>query len=349
MKRYPRLIVKEKSGFRNVTGNPVIILDSRGVPFYDTRDADKPVWEFNLPPGEYFVAQGKISQMVSPVRYDTIPLPKPERYKQQDPTLFKIEFEDNPNKCTIYWDKRKIVFDNKLKEFPLPTLMFILYHEHGHRYYKTEEYCDRYAANQMIDRGYNPSQVGESVMSLSKKQLPRKIALVTSLENADNYDNDADKPFVIEADSFPVLDDWGWDTYWDARDWMKWHRLNVEKYGLDEANRKFISAYHSASFGAASYNWRTFDREFKDYAKANGFYDALFTGLAGLIAKPGAILTGVVDAAGEVVTGVENVVKETGKTVTKVSKYTPVLLAVGGIAALFIVLPNLKTVWLNSK
>lgn len=86
----------------------------------------------------------------------------------------------------------------------------------------------------------------------------------------------------ITADSVPVLDGWGWGDYWDVSDWIRWHELRKAKYGRDDANRKLLDAYHSATFGAASNDWKTFNPTFRDYAKANGFYDQLFVGVTNL-------------------------------------------------------------------
>lgn len=190
MKKLPRILISDKTGFRNINGNPVVILDKRGVKFYDTRDTDHIVWEFNLPAGEYYLERGKISEMPEPVQYDLMPMPKPERNKNGDPSLFRIEFTNNPNKCSIDWKARKIYFDEQFRNAPLPAVMFMLYHEHGHKHYVTEAICDRFAANKMLDSGYNPSQVGQSILTLSEKQYPRKEYLIDSLSNVNHYDNE---------------------------------------------------------------------------------------------------------------------------------------------------------------
>lgn len=192
-----RIRLRDKCGFRNITGNPVVILDSRGVIFYDTRQSETPVWEFNLPAGEYFIERGKISEMPSPVDYPLLPMPAPERNKRGNPELFKLEFGVNPMKASIDWVNKKILFDNELKRWPLPALMFILYHERAHKYYATEALCDRYASNEMIRAGYNPSQIGNSVLTLSEKQHARKEFLIDSLNNVNHYDY-ADAPEITD-------------------------------------------------------------------------------------------------------------------------------------------------------
>lgn len=104
------------------------------------------------------------------------------------------------------------------------------------------------------------------------------------------------KIYVITADSLPVYDGWGWDDYWSAGDWMDWHKKMEKAFGIDEANRRFINAYQNAGTGAASFDWRTFNSDFKKYAKDNNFYDALFDGIAGLIVKPISTGTSVINS-----------------------------------------------------
>lgn len=191
------LRLTDKTGFRNITGNPVVILDQRGKPFYDTRNLNHRVWEFNLPAGNYQVAAGKISKRVSPVSFSKMALPEPERSKRGNPEHFDILFAENPNKCTVDWLNRRIIYDNSFREAELPVIVLIYYHECGHRYYKTEEYCDAYAYNCMIDQGYNPSQIGIGfVNSLSERADDRKITLVHNMYHQDFFHKKGDSVFA---------------------------------------------------------------------------------------------------------------------------------------------------------
>jgi hypothetical protein len=90
---------------------PIIIRDARGVLFYETESLLPKVEFFNLPAGHYFVEKGWFSETLLPRVYPLAVLPPPER-QYPDPTYFDIEFGDNPNKCSILWDERVIVFDS---------------------------------------------------------------------------------------------------------------------------------------------------------------------------------------------------------------------------------------------
>lgn len=95
------------------------------------------------------------------------------------------------------------------------------------------------------------------------------------------------------ADSSPDYDDWGPDSWWTAQDWLTWHRSLKAKYGLDEANARFINAWQKQGIGSSPLDARSFDSSFRDYAKANGFFDALYYG-AGALARPVGTVTDVV-------------------------------------------------------
>jgi hypothetical protein len=176
-----KLIINKKTGFKNLQPHiPVIIRDERFTIFYSTEGLNE-VRFFNLPKGEYYIDSGSIEQLKEPVKFKRYPLPAFER-KNPDPSNFKIVFGNNPNKCTIQWRFKRIFFDNSFKSETKPKVFFILYHEFGHSKYETEKYADLFAANMMLDKGYNPSQIGKAPLTgLSSKQFNRKKFIVNSV------------------------------------------------------------------------------------------------------------------------------------------------------------------------
>lgn len=181
-KKMPVLLVKGKTGFRNVSGQPILILDERGERFYDTRQLLKRVQMFNLPEGTYYVALGDIARMSRPVNYELTPLPEKERHMFGSFENFDVHFVNNPATGTVVPAANEKFYDHALKELPLPYAMFIDEHENGHKYYITESYCDQYAVNKMLERGYNPSQISEAiVLTLSPDKAARKEIIVESL------------------------------------------------------------------------------------------------------------------------------------------------------------------------
>ncbi len=138
--------------------------------------------------------------------------------------------------------------------------------------------------------------------------------------------------YNITADSSPDYDDWGWDDYWQPQDWIVWHRAMKAKYSLDEANKRFIDAFLKAGSFAASYNWRSTDTEFKKYAKANGFYDSLFSGIGGLIGKVaslgGSVITTASDSGSALVENAGQAATNLSESITNTSKVLKVLIPV---------------------
>jgi hypothetical protein len=170
-----QIVLNHKTGFINlIPSRPIIIRDYRGKMFYTTEKLEKPVEKFNLPAGQYTLIEGNIKPLPKPVEFKLSVMPKPER-NYPNPLGFKIEFGINPNKCSIIWRKKMILFDSKLKDFTLPEIYFILYHEYGHQLYHTEKYADLFSTNMMLKKGYNDSQIGAApINSLSGHQIERK-------------------------------------------------------------------------------------------------------------------------------------------------------------------------------
>jgi hypothetical protein len=125
-------------------------------------------------------------------------------------------------------------------------------------------------------------------------------------------ENDPTKPT-----STPDYDEWFPDSWWTAHDWVTWHKALKTKYGLDEANARFINAWQKQGVLSAPLDARSFDTSFRDYAKANGFFDGLYYGL-GAVAKP-------IGATTDVVTGVT-------QGVSSLANLTKYLIPIAGLA-----------------
>lgn len=110
------------------------------------------------------------------------------------------------------------------------------------------------------------------------------------------------------ADSKPDYDGWGPDSWWTANDWMTWHRSLKARYGLDDANVRFVNAWQQQGALSAPLDARSFDTNFRDYAKTNGFFDALYYGL-GALAKPIGATTDVITGVTQGVSTVANLAK----------------------------------------
>ncbi len=176
-----KLTIYKKSGFS--TSLPFKIYDKNGFIFYSSDFTDKILKGnrlfFNLPIGEYFL-NGLLRKENKPFEHKPIILPPYERDKGKK--NYKIIFGDNPNKCTVFYDKEIILFDNSLKNVPSYMKFHIYFHELGHRYYQTEKFADLFAAKKMLELGFNISQIGYSNLEmLSETQKERKQFLINKL------------------------------------------------------------------------------------------------------------------------------------------------------------------------
>lgn len=157
------LHVPKKGGF--YSDQNVIIYDSLGHLFYQNHPKKAKFLEFNLPPGNYNVL-GRVHRANQPIEFNLPTLPKAMRHFQgmQAPTF---NFGKNPNKATITFFKNgetQILIDrdfyNNIGQLGRD---FVRFHELGHFRYdgsqEGEQYCDLFAACEMLKRGYNPSQL----------------------------------------------------------------------------------------------------------------------------------------------------------------------------------------------
>jgi len=178
------LNLTKKTGFKVLEpSTPINIRDYRGIMFYST-ESILPVYTFNLPSGKYLVDSGSFIPMSNPVSFKLESLPMPETALPQSIQDFKIVFAENPNKCSIFWREKLIVFDTSFEDRSLPELYFIYFHEMGHSKYgfnrlytmkQAEAFCDMFASNAMLRMGFNPSQIMAAPKNtLSNRQDYRK-------------------------------------------------------------------------------------------------------------------------------------------------------------------------------
>lgn len=125
---------------------------------------------------------------------------------------------------------------------------------------------------------------------------------------------------AITADSTPDFDNWGWDDYWNCNDWMNWHALNVQQYGLQIANQKFTQAWASQDIWMAPYNWCKYHSDFADYFSAQGI-------------DTGWLFSHLLVAAENVGDNVINVVTNTGKGVQMIGTLIKYALPVAAVGA----------------
>lgn len=177
-----RLTLDKKSGF-TTSDKFIRINDSDGTPFYSfDRQVGHTETYFNLPKGVYTTTNDL--KEVAPRNYKLPKFPPKERHYKISKDL-RVIYAPNPHKASIIFDKALIVLDNSFKTLPRAQLVHAKLHELAHHYYKTEKYCDLWAAREMLKVGYNPSQIAFAVLgTLSNKpdSLDRKEFVLQNCE-----------------------------------------------------------------------------------------------------------------------------------------------------------------------
>jgi hypothetical protein len=148
--------------------SPILITNEKGKEFYFYEwDNDRFNYQlFNLPKGKYY---SKYPVFLSDVvlNFQKIPNEPPEKEDYLRIKKIIIKEGKNSHKASIYIYTNKpyatIIYDSSLNNEPSYIKDFILGHELGHLYYKTEEFCDRFSRNLCLSLGYNPSQLNKAI------------------------------------------------------------------------------------------------------------------------------------------------------------------------------------------
>jgi hypothetical protein len=139
----------------------VTIWDEKEKIYYSNNFPDP--YNFNIIfPGTYTV-KGNIHKSRNFVRIkNNIILPPPER--NETIKTGKIYETINPNKVTVNRLTGDIFVDEEFwNKLPVNFQAFILLHEIGHFYYKTEEKADKYATKLLLNMGENPNSILRAV------------------------------------------------------------------------------------------------------------------------------------------------------------------------------------------
>lgn len=101
----------------------------------------------------------------------------------------------------------------------------------------------------------------------------------------------------------PDYDEWGADSYWSADHWMQWHKQLKEKFGAERAKYIWEYAYGEGSSFSKHWDYRTTNREFRDYVAKEGLDPYKSTPLAIILRPIGVgtdVIGGVTDALASV-------------------------------------------------
>lgn len=166
------------------------ITDEHGRTLYYFNNPERKRITFNLPSGTWY-SENHLTKLKRPLKYISPPLPAPT--KRVPLKMPKYSIEPNPHKCSVNVRTGEVIIDPHINAKDIPFLMLILFHEAGHNYYEGggigENYCDIFAATQMLKRGYNPSQINYAQeFCLGERSLNRKDYLFNFLKKVKVYE-----------------------------------------------------------------------------------------------------------------------------------------------------------------
>jgi hypothetical protein len=164
-----KLAVESKTGF--FSDSVVHILDENKRLFYFHPNKEKCL-HFNLPEGKYFIkSDSQLRKLPVPVKYPELEL---SFTYEKIPLINKVFEKRNPNKATIYVGKKQIDIDSSIvNHWFKPAFVFVVFHELGHNFSKSEIECDKFSFNNMLELGYNPIQCEAARHMLLKQNKQR--------------------------------------------------------------------------------------------------------------------------------------------------------------------------------
>jgi hypothetical protein len=151
----------QKTGFEPLGDGPIFL---GGKLVYLAKRGER----FNLPPGRYS-HNLMLVPLADPVFYELPKLPEKERDYVREPEKENFELRKNPSKASINPKTGHMIFDPGLLDYPKYVFDFVVFHELGHYHYGTEEKCDIFAVRQMLEKGWNPSNVAAALELVNNK------------------------------------------------------------------------------------------------------------------------------------------------------------------------------------
>jgi hypothetical protein len=103
-------------------------------------------------------------------------LPPPERKRNKN-IHFVSNFDIGHTPARIHSHTGKIEIGKRFTNFPFSSKLFILLHEVGHLYYKTEHYCDMFALKYFVENGYNYSAALLALTRILKDNAQNKLRI----------------------------------------------------------------------------------------------------------------------------------------------------------------------------
>lgn len=180
--------------FRKGTPKMFNLYDSNGKLYYFRyTDGKVPRIKFNIP--DSGVYNGDIDFEITKIVPIEVPeklpkLPPAERDRLRNEVIkFNPDLTNTP--VRIFTEKKPALIETSKEfyQYPNPIKLFLLLHEKGHQFYKTEEYCDLYSLVNFIRMGYNPSQGYYSLIKILKRSKPNVDRIKNMMKSITQFTN----------------------------------------------------------------------------------------------------------------------------------------------------------------
>lgn len=108
---------------------------------------------------------------------------------------------------------------------------------------------------------------------------------------------------IINWNTTPDYDEWGWDTFWKCDDWITWHQKLVQHFGEATATEIWNYAFNKTTSLSSNLDCISLDSSFRAYVKAHklNVYQDLVTDVIGGSTD---ILHSAVDTTTNITTGI---------------------------------------------
>jgi len=174
-----------------VFGSDCLVLDSLGKEITRREGFKKPslfviIFPCSVKNSNFSLHGAKlVSKKIVPVSPVNIKLPNWERTPTVESITKKTYIKDWHSPASINPKTGELVYNSDFLGFSEAKQNFIVFHEIGHFYYKTEKFCDLFASKKMLEKGFGMSQCLEvlrNVLSDSKEKEARYNYVLQNLK-----------------------------------------------------------------------------------------------------------------------------------------------------------------------
>lgn len=145
---------------------------------------------------------------------------------------------------------------------------------------------------------------------------------------------------VINWNTVPDYDEWGWDTSWSCTDWINWHKSLSKHFGQSTATEIWNYAFEKSTNLSSNLDCNALDTEFRKYVKAYGLKpnNDIITQVLGTSSD---VLTGAIDTTSNVTSGAFGLINSVAGG-SNLKRTINIALIVGGVIGIVYVYKTFK-------